>query len=228
MSDIPKNCEFTLENNSEIKLNEGYSPEQRQYIQDHYGLRVSPGCVLITRSQATTDFPSVVRSCSVIIPGQNSFYGLTGYIFEVPVVAVPWITDGDAGTPMTMKNIPPPEQALNIAEYLQKGFYAGKYNETVIQFSSKSANRLVAVYDFRERIPKPDNFSRIFKPKKFKERTMAVLNYESSSIEWQQKAKELDVLILNDIPDKTLIETVRDQEKQTRVNFETWLKEKEL
>lgn len=200
-----------------------YSPNQRDYIDKHFGFKIKDGMVLIVRAQATLELPTGVRSTSLIVPEQNSFYGPTGYIIELPFKDIPWVSDGDAGTPRTSNNIPRPEGSMSLSEYLRNDVRSGKYNETVIDFGTGKPNNVRAVFDFREIPSEPGFVTRIVNPKKNHE-IKSERDYIKITREgWSKKAQELGVPLITELPDNSIVEEVRRQESEVEHNFKNWV-----
>ncbi len=217
-------------NSSEVSNHQiGYSTEQRNTLSSVWGMTPEDNTILLTRSQVIPDSPKQVCSTSVMVDKLQP-YLLTGYFLEVPPDIVPWVNDGDAGTATGVSNeIRRPSRALPLSEFLnlsQTNQLTQPYSETVVDFHQPNT-RIKAIYDFREIPNTPTLLQKLISPKKY-EKENAEINYILKTRKaWEQKAKELGVPILYDIPDKELLQQMRQRQMIIQQNYETYLKNQE-
>lgn len=197
-----------------------YTEDQKKYIKDHYGLEAGEG-IFVTRSQIDKTLPTSERSCSLISPfGQDSFYLPTGFIFELDSDSIPWVNNGDAGTPMVSKNSQKPETALSIEEYLAMTKAPNtKYTETLIDFHFGKADSLRAIYDFREAPPKPGLKLKIVNPNKYKQMENDITDFLDIRAEWKNAAEKLNVPFITELPDAAIVDNIRSEDKIISNNF---------
>lgn len=205
--------------NEGLKTETTYTEDQSTYIKDHFGIETGDG-ILITRSQIDTKLPTYRRSCSLISPfGQDSFYLTTGFIFELPHDMIPWVNNGDAGS-SSVSIIERPDSALSLQEYLSMQIVPNpKYTETVVDFGLGKSDYARAVYDFREIPPEPNVYLKYFSPEKYKKIQAYRADILESREEWKKVAHGLNIPFITSLPDTSIVERLRLEEKRTADNF---------
>ncbi len=194
-----------------------YSADQQKFISDHYGIQTEPDSILVTRSQIDKTLPTAARSCCILSPqGQNSFYLDEGFVFSLPSDEIPWVKEGDAGTLVTSKIIDKPEGSITIAEYLSSKKPEGKYTETVIDFKYGIPTNLKAIYYFKELPEKPSRWLKIVNPKKYSQIEVDIRDISASRDEWRKTAEKYKVPFITTLPDRTLMENIRIEEKRIK------------
>lgn len=211
----------TNPNESENDEFHGYSDEQRKAIKEQFGIEARDGEVFITRSQVDSFLPTGNRSCCLLMPNHESFYTPEGFIYSIPVDKIPWVRDGDAATPTTIKlGIRPPDEAVSLEEYL-KTSHKGQYSETVVDFGFGLSENLVAIYDFREIPPHPSEFLKFFNNDKYLNQSAEHIYAVQKQKEWEVAAKKLNVPFLKTLPDASIVNKIRSDDRKIQLELES-------